>query len=169
MRAHCNVLSSTPFPYPLNPLFFDLSYHFPKRFLNKTIDETEFQNRQQKLYLNTRTEPSFYDKQISNEGVSIDFIDIGCGYGGLLFALSPHFPNKNIMGFEIRDTIVEYVGKKIRSQRLTTEGFNNISILRTNTQRHLTNYIPESSLEKIFICFPDPNFKKGKHNRRIVN
>jgi tRNA (guanine-N7-)-methyltransferase len=73
------------------------------------------------------------------------------------------------MGFEIRDTIVEYVGKKIRALRLKENKYENIAVLRTNSMRHLTNYIRESQLEKIFICFPDPNFKKSKHNRRIVN
>lgn len=52
------------------------------------------------------------------KNIKVDFIDIGCGYGGLLFALSPHFPEKNMMGFEIRDVIVEYVGKKIRAKRI---------------------------------------------------
>lgn len=99
----------------------------------------------------------------------VDFIDIGCGYGGLLFALSPLFQDKLIMGFEIRDVIVEYVGKKIRAMRLNEDSCHNISILRTNTMKHLTNYIRQSSLEKIFICFPDPNFKSTKKNRRIVN
>ena len=42
---------------------------------------------------------------------------------------------------EIRDTIVDYVGKKIRAKRLTEKDYNNISIIRTNSMKHLTNYI----------------------------
>lgn len=45
---------------------------------------------------------------------------------------------------EIRDTIVDYVGKKIRAKRITENDFNNISIVRTNSMKHLTNYIRES-------------------------
>jgi len=29
MRAHVNPLGDTPFPYPLNPDFFDLRKHYP--------------------------------------------------------------------------------------------------------------------------------------------
>ena len=45
---------------------------------------------------------------------------------------------------EIRDTIVDYVGKKIRAKRLTESKFDNISIVRTNSMKHLTNYIRKS-------------------------
>lgn len=38
-----------------------------------------------------------------------------------------------IMGFEIRDTIVEYVGKKIRSLRISKDKYHNISVCRANT------------------------------------
>ena len=70
---------------------------------------------------------------------------------------------------EIRDKLVNYVGEKIRGLRAKEDEFHNISVLRTNTMRHLTNYFRESQLEKIFICFPDPHFKKNNHRRRIVN
>lgn len=46
-------------------------------------------------------------------------LDIGCGYGGLLFALSTLCPNDLIVGYEIRDTIAEFVGKKIWALRLS--------------------------------------------------
>lgn len=29
MRAHCNVLSDTAFPFPLNPDWVDWTYHYP--------------------------------------------------------------------------------------------------------------------------------------------
>lgn len=44
-------------------------------------------------------------------------IDVGCGYGGLLFALAPIFPDKLILGMEIRDKLVNFVGEKIRGMR----------------------------------------------------
>jgi tRNA (guanine-N7-)-methyltransferase len=74
-----------------------------------------------------------------------------------------------IVGYEIRDTIAEYVGKKIRAFRLSENKANNIAVIRTNTQKYLANYIGKGTLKKIFICFPDPNFKTNKHDRRIIN
>ena len=35
--------------------------------------------------------------------------------------------------------------------------------------KYLTNYIKQNYLEKIFICFPDPNFKKSHNKRRLIN
>lgn len=175
VRAHCNPLSDTPFPFPLNPSNVNWTYHFPNQFKKQGIKFPNEEDKKKLLYLNTRTHPiATYEEDVEDKfngksGPTVNIIDIGCGYGGLLFALSPHFIHKNIMGFEIRDTIVEYVGKKIRALRIKEDKYHNISVLRTNTMRHLTNYIRQSQLDKIFICFPDPNFKKSKFNRRIVN
>lgn len=145
MRAHCNVLSDTPFPFPLNPDYVDLTFHYPNIFAKK-YEVPDLQKKRDELFLNTRNHALSYSEKVKDEfngkgEFKIDFVDIGCGYGGLLFALSPHFPNMNMMGFEIRDVIAEYVGKKIRAKRILGEGFDNISILRTNTMKHLTNYI----------------------------
>jgi tRNA (guanine-N7-)-methyltransferase len=96
-------------------------------------------------------------------------LDIGCGYGGLLFELSKICPEELILGLEIRDTITEFVGKKIRALRLSQNDTQNAAVIRTNSQKYLTNYIGKESIKKIFICFPDPNFKSNKHNRRIIN
>ena len=42
-------------------------------------------------------------------GTPVTMADIGCGYGGLLFSLSPRFPAARIVGFEIRLKVVDYV------------------------------------------------------------
>jgi tRNA (guanine-N7-)-methyltransferase len=35
--------------------------------------------------------------------------------------------------------------------------------------KNITNYFHKESLEKMFFCFPDPNFKKHHYRRRIIN
>lgn len=52
---------------------------------------------------------------------------------------------------------------------LDNQAYNNISVIRTNSMRHLCQYFPKNTLEKIFICFPDPHFKTKKYKRRIIN
>ena len=97
-------------------------------------------------------------------------VDIGCGFGGLLFGLAPVLPDKLILGMEIRDKLVNFVGEKIRGLRTTNPGkYDHLSVVRTNTMRHLCQYFPKGSLEKIFICFPDPHFKAKNYRRRIIN
>ena len=71
---------------------------------------------------------------------------------------------------EIRDKVVNFVAEKIRGYRIQNPGkYNNIGVVRTNTMRHLCQYFPKESLDKIFICFPDPHFKAKNYRRRIIN
>ena len=112
--------------------------------------------------------------QYSSDPVSqsfppVEIVDVGCGYGGLLFALSRAFPQTRCLGLEIRDKVTNYVAKKIFAMRIENPGqYTNIAVLRTNAMKHLPNYIPRGQLLKLFFCFPDPQFKKSKVKRRIV-
>lgn len=39
----------------------------------------------------------------------VSMVDVGCGYGGLLFSLSTCFPEARIVGMEIRLKVFDYV------------------------------------------------------------
>ncbi|EMD01180.1 hypothetical protein BAUCODRAFT_29614 [Baudoinia panamericana UAMH 10762] len=102
----------------------------------------------------------------------VEVADIGCGYGGLLFALSPRLPDQLILGLEIRTSVTEFVQEKVkalRSQHASTGDFQNVSCIRANTMKFLPNFFSKSQLSKIFLCFPDPQFKARKHKARIVS
>lgn len=100
----------------------------------------------------------------------VEFLDIGCGYGGLLFRLSEEFPTKLSMGMEIRVKVTDFVQDKIIALRQGLPGlYRNIWCLRNNTMKYLLNYFEKGQLSKIFILFPDPHFKKRKHKWRIIN
>lgn len=113
----------------------------------------------------------------------VEIADIGCGFGGLLFALSPKLPQTLILGLEIRTSVTEFVTEKIkalRSQHNVTQQqqqqqqpppgpYSNISCLRANTMKFLPNFFTQAQLAKIFLCFPDPHFKARKHKQRIVS
>lgn len=105
------------------------------------------------------------------DGKSVDFLDIGCGYGGLLVELSPLFPEKRILGLEIRVKVSDYVKDRIKSLREKNENklYNNIACIRTNAMKYLPNYVRKGDVEKIFFLFPDPHFKKTKHKWRIIS
>jgi SAM-dependent methyltransferase len=78
----------------------------------------------------------------------VEFADIGCGYGGLLIALSPLFPTTQILGMEIRQKVEEYVQKRIdalRSQNLKLEyteagSYQNVGVNRMNAMKFLPNF-----------------------------
>ncbi|KAI6649729.1 tRNA (guanine-N(7)-)-methyltransferase B [Oopsacas minuta] len=100
----------------------------------------------------------------------VEFLDIGCGYGGLLISLSTLFADKYILGIEIRIKVMDYVNDRIKSLRLTNANqYLNISVLRTNAMKYLPNYFNKAQLTKLFFLYPDPHFKKSKHKWRIIS
>ncbi|KAK2964774.1 putative tRNA methyltransferase [Blattamonas nauphoetae] len=64
------------------------------------------------------TSPSQLDwtKLFSKNRTSF-WVDIGCGYGGLLETLGPRFQDVNILGIEIRSQVVDYVENRILKLR----------------------------------------------------
>ena len=98
-------------------------------------------------------------------------MDIGCGYGGLMFALTKYFPDNLILGQEIRDKVANFVAEKANTIRINS-GYKeclNVACVRTNTMKTVHNYFEKESVEKMFICFADPHFKKVNHRRRIIS
>lgn len=66
-----------------------------------------------------------------------DFIDVGCGYGGLLFSLHQAFPEKLILGMEIRDKLVDYIGLKLKALREHKDCYHEVGVIRTNAMKHM--------------------------------
>jgi len=105
-----------------------------------------------------------------NNKNSVRFADIGCGYGGLLVQLSPMFPDKNMLGMEIRVKVSDYVRDRVEALRQQNPGeYENVACLRSNAMKFLPNFFYKGQLEKMFFLFPDPHFKKAKHKWRIIN
>lgn len=166
-RAHINPLNETEFPTPLNPDYVNWRIHYPKFFGGQKEEYG-------KVFTNTQTYPITYEDKVDPmfngaNSRKIDFLDIGCGFGGLLFELSGMFPEKLAFGLEIRPKLVTFIGEKIRAYRLEQDQCHNIAAIRTNSMRHLLQYIRKASVEKVFICFPDPQFKARNFRRRIIN
>lgn len=140
-RAHCNPLSDRLIPFPLNPNEIDWADFYP--------------------ILHADTEQKIIDKTPT-------ILDIGCGYGGMSFALGSLFPTKLILGLEIRCVATSFVHDKINALRLGGQS-NNVAVQWANTMRTLMRYINPHSIEKIFILFPDPHFKQRKIKWRIIS
>ena len=50
----------------------------------------------------------------------------------------------------------------------TAGGYEHVWAIHNNTMRFLPNFFERGQLAKIFICFPDPHFKRKNHRKRIV-
>lgn len=96
---------------------------------------------------------------------------MGCGFGGLLMGLSPVLPETLCLGLEIRPKVTEYVRLRILQARRKPEGGThaNVSVLKSNAMKFAPHFFFKGQLTRMFFCFPDPHFKKAKHNRRIIS
>ena len=139
-RAHCNPLSDRYIPFPLSPSDIDWSDFYP-------ILETG-------------------ENGIIDSSPSV--LDIGCGYGGLSFALSEILPDRLILALEIRCVATTFVHDKVIAKRSIGKA-NNVAAQWANTMRTLMRYIKPGTVEKIFVLFPDPHFKKRKIKWRIIS
>ena len=97
----------------------------------------------------------------------VEFVDVGCGYGGLLVSLAEKYPDVGIVGLEIRVKVTEYVRQRIDALRIQGT-CKNATVLRANAMKFLPNFFKKGQLTKMFFLFPDPHFKKKKHKARII-
>ena len=167
-RAHSNVLNANDFWYPASPADVPISQYYPKLAAEGI-------------------EPA----------PRITFADIGCGYGSLLLGLAGVFADDLMLGIEIRPKIVEYVQKRVlalrheaRTGKVGHEGAaansvvlpaassaeaeaapscENVWAVHNNAMRFLPNFFRKGQLRKMFICFPDPHFKRKNHRKRIIS
>jgi len=124
----------------------------------------------------------------AGSGKTPEFADVGCGFGGLLIALAPLYPDTIMLGLEIRVQVSQYVEDRIAALRVTSSvpppqpsadpgttsaiapgGYQNVSIVRANAMKFLPNYFSKHSLSALFFLFPDPHFKLRKHKARIIS
>ncbi|VEN53817.1 unnamed protein product [Callosobruchus maculatus] len=118
-RAHSNPIADHCFDYPSSPDKMDWSKLYPEKFADTS-------------------------KECLPE---VEFVDIGCGYGGLLVTLSPMFPNSLILGMEIRVKVSDYVVDRIKALRSQHPGeYGNIACLRSNAMKYLPNFFKKGQL-----------------------
>jgi len=156
-RAHSNPMSDHSFEYPVRPS--DMNWHecYPEFFKPKDAGDAE----------DLREDISDGAARDVNQ---VEFADIGCGYGGLLVGLSPLFPNKLMLGMEIRVKVSDFVKDRIKALREQNPGqYQNIACIRTNAMKYMPNFFEKGQLTKMFFLFPDPHFKKTKHKWRIIS
>lgn len=85
--------------------------------------------------------------QVPNSSPAVEFVDIGCGYGGLLVTLSSMFPDQLILGMEIRVKVSDYVMDRIAALRKQNPGeFQNIACIRSNAMKYLPNFFKKGQV-----------------------
>ncbi len=109
------------------------------------------------MILNHRT----CEKPLPLDGI---IVEIGFGKGDFLIDVAKEYPKKQIVGFEISGISIE----KARS-RLKKEGIKNVVIVQMDAYWGFHFLLREESVERIYMNFPDPWFKKRHFKRRLTS
>ncbi|KAG9305960.1 hypothetical protein G9A89_016613 [Geosiphon pyriformis] len=169
-RAHANPFSDHHLDYPKSPAHMDWTTFYPKYFNLTALANSSSASNTNRLP-NFADEAKLLESRSFHERIQpkVEFADLGCGYGGLLVALSTLYPDTLMLGMEIRVKVEEYVRERIRALRLQhPDQYQNISIIRMNAMKFLPNFFERGQLSKMFFLFPDPHFKTRKHKARII-
>jgi tRNA (guanine-N7-)-methyltransferase len=88
-------------------------------------------------------------------------VDLGCGDGSFLCELAQGHPDRNFLGTE---KLVGRVAKICRK----AASLENVRVLNVESSYAVRYLLPETSVETIYLLFPDPWPKRRHHRRRIV-
>jgi tRNA (guanine-N7-)-methyltransferase len=140
-------------------------YPLPKRLRHHTAPNLYFK------YSDFKVKPNYYPPLIEKiiwDDVFInakppDFLDIGCGKGNFLFQMSELFPNKNILGIELRKPPVEWINTVAKGEQIENCGAIWYSVVNG------IDFIGTETIEKVFYLFPDPWPKRKHLKRRAFN
>ena len=97
-------------------------------------------------------------------------LEIGCGNGLFLSTIAAEFPQNAYVGLEVKHKCLTAAAKKC--ERLVKEckiKEENVILLNGDVFTVLDKFFEPNSLERIYINFPDPWFKKRHLKKRIVN
>ncbi|MEL7369727.1 MAG: tRNA (guanosine(46)-N7)-methyltransferase TrmB [Myxococcota bacterium] len=89
-------------------------------------------------------------------------MDLGCGGGGFLFERAAAHPERDFIGLEIRKPLVDDNNRRVEHLGLT-----NLRFFYANANINLDDQ-PSGSVDRFFVMFPDPCFKKRHWKRRIL-
>ncbi|WP_294832683.1 tRNA (guanosine(46)-N7)-methyltransferase TrmB [uncultured Gilliamella sp.] len=102
-------------------------------------------------------------------GTNIEFnhsqptvLEIGFGMGASLVEMAKAAPSKNFIGIEVHKPGVGACLMAIEDNQLS-----NLKVMCHDAVEVLENMIPDNSLDKVQIFFPDP-WHKARHNKRRI-
>jgi tRNA (guanine-N7-)-methyltransferase len=87
-------------------------------------------------------------------------LEIGSGKGTFLLARGRSRPGVNLLGIEYAREFCHYAADRVRRA-----GLRNVRLLRTEAEAFVRTRVPDGSLWRLHIYFPDP-WPKTKHRKR---
>lgn len=90
-------------------------------------------------------------------------VEIGCAEAQFLFERAARDPSRLYVGLEIREDLVMLVNRKARETGAP------VHAVFCQAQLHMTHVFAPGSVERVFINFPDPWFKRRHQDRRMID
>jgi len=89
-------------------------------------------------------------------------LEIGCADAQFLFERAARDPGRYYLGLEIREELVDAVNREARARRVPLQA------IFCNANRHLGELFDPDSVDRAYVNFPDPWFKRRHEKRRMV-
>jgi tRNA (guanine-N7-)-methyltransferase len=90
-------------------------------------------------------------------------IEIGSGKGTFLLARAPSREDVNFLGIEYARSYAVYTADRVRRRKL-----ENVRMLAADAVPLITKHVPDKSVWRVHIYFPDPWPKRKHHRRRSI-
>jgi tRNA (guanine-N7-)-methyltransferase len=90
-------------------------------------------------------------------------IEIGPGRGGFIFERAHAVPAAGLVGFEVRRKWATIVDRRLAKEGLGARA----RVFAEDAKHALGRLVPDASVRRIFLHFPDPWWKK-RHQKRLV-
>ena len=90
-------------------------------------------------------------------------LEVGFGNGNSLLEMAIQQPKQNFLGIEVYEAGVGRLINEAYKNQLS-----NLKIIKEDAVEVLQNHVPDDSLSKFQLFFPDPWHKKRHHKRRII-
>ena len=90
-------------------------------------------------------------------------VEIGFGMGDSLLEMAAAHPDTDFIGIEVHEPGVGRVVFHVQDR-----GLKNLRVYRVDAVEVLTHCIPDGSVDRLQLYFPDPWHKKKHHKRRLV-
>lgn len=89
-------------------------------------------------------------------------LELGCGKGEYSIGLSTRFPDRNVIGIDIKGARIWKGAKKALNQQL-----KNVAFIRTRIEL-ITSCFEKDEISEIWLTFPDPQLKKRRNKKRLT-
>ena len=90
-------------------------------------------------------------------------LEVGCADAQFLFERAAQDASRRYIGLEIREDLVSLVNRRARALAVP------VCAVFCQAQLHMTEIFPPGSIDRVYVNFPDPWFKRRHHDRRMVD